>query len=370
MRMLASLLPGLRNLRAPLAAGFLWLTVIWVCVAPQIPENFAATKGLEHDLYRLGSAAGKASIAAALVFGAYILGVIATALSRRFLGRPLDAVRRVAYALKYWSNSFVRWTVRPRPGAGIGSAAHRITSPLTRFFAVGYGEERAGMDAVFDEAYALVIRTLSERMEADETFAPKLLMHMTTPAGLATPAARQIYKQIRVLTDSTPPDQPSGYVDMALQNPTMRRPLFEALISIPNLTMRILVDLSNVPNRIVERHPKAYERYDQTDSEADFRWAAGPPLLALPCALLATYGYPWPLLIPMLLPGLILLIQGAALEVSTRQQMLSVIADEPTASPALTRVRTGTLPWTEEPFRWHRRLLVRRAWSDQPITYA
>jgi hypothetical protein len=37
--MLASLLPGLRDLRAPLAAGYLWLAAGWLYFAPLLPAS-------------------------------------------------------------------------------------------------------------------------------------------------------------------------------------------------------------------------------------------------------------------------------------------------------------------------------------------
>lgn len=37
--MLASLLPGLRDLRTPLAAGYIWLVAVWVALEPRIPNS-------------------------------------------------------------------------------------------------------------------------------------------------------------------------------------------------------------------------------------------------------------------------------------------------------------------------------------------
>ena len=35
--MLASVLPGLRELRVPLSAGFLWLLALWFAIEPTLP---------------------------------------------------------------------------------------------------------------------------------------------------------------------------------------------------------------------------------------------------------------------------------------------------------------------------------------------
>jgi hypothetical protein len=40
---LTSLLPGLRELRAPLSAGVLWLLAIWFLAEPSVPDAEDAT---------------------------------------------------------------------------------------------------------------------------------------------------------------------------------------------------------------------------------------------------------------------------------------------------------------------------------------
>jgi hypothetical protein len=37
LNLLASAIPGLRDLRAPLVAGYLWLVVVWIAVGPSTP---------------------------------------------------------------------------------------------------------------------------------------------------------------------------------------------------------------------------------------------------------------------------------------------------------------------------------------------
>jgi len=53
--MLSNLLPGLRELRAPFAAGVLWLLAIWVRWEPLLPtpEDAKKTPGIANSFYRL-----------------------------------------------------------------------------------------------------------------------------------------------------------------------------------------------------------------------------------------------------------------------------------------------------------------------------
>lgn len=91
--MLASLLPGLRDLRVPLATGFLWLTVIWLLVYPIIPAQEEAV-GLASAVYTIFRALGPAAFLAVVTFIAYIIGIL--------LARPGTIVSRTALGWRGW----------------------------------------------------------------------------------------------------------------------------------------------------------------------------------------------------------------------------------------------------------------------------
>jgi hypothetical protein len=76
--MLASLLPGLRDLRAPLAAGYLWLAAGWLYFAPQLPASVNDAAGVLKDIYRVVDASNSVAVAAGLTFIAYLLGILST----------------------------------------------------------------------------------------------------------------------------------------------------------------------------------------------------------------------------------------------------------------------------------------------------
>jgi hypothetical protein len=81
--MLASLLPGLRDLRAPLAADYLWLAAGWLYFAPQLPASVNDADGVLKDIYRVAGvadASNPVAIAAGLTFIAYLLGILLTGL--------------------------------------------------------------------------------------------------------------------------------------------------------------------------------------------------------------------------------------------------------------------------------------------------
>jgi hypothetical protein len=72
--MLTNLLPGLRDLRAPLSAGYLWLAAGWLYFAPQLPASVENAQGVLKDIYRVVDASEFIAVLTGLSFVAYILG--------------------------------------------------------------------------------------------------------------------------------------------------------------------------------------------------------------------------------------------------------------------------------------------------------
>jgi hypothetical protein len=71
--MLANLLPGLRELRTPLAVGWTWLVVLWVALGSSIPTDRSGI-GLVQSLLDATSFLGKTVVLGVLAFVAYLLG--------------------------------------------------------------------------------------------------------------------------------------------------------------------------------------------------------------------------------------------------------------------------------------------------------
>jgi hypothetical protein len=94
--MLSSLLPGLRELRAPFAAGVLWMLAAWIHWEPFIPTAADAEKmpGLASSFYRLHGVLPDVALGAAAGFIAYLIG----SLSEALLSDRLRALFRVSLA--------------------------------------------------------------------------------------------------------------------------------------------------------------------------------------------------------------------------------------------------------------------------------
>ncbi|WP_190195364.1 hypothetical protein [Streptomyces minutiscleroticus] len=73
--MLANLLPGIREIRAPLASGYIWVISIWIGFFEYIPKGSEA-QGIWKSLYQLSAVVGTAATLAAVSFAAYLIGCL------------------------------------------------------------------------------------------------------------------------------------------------------------------------------------------------------------------------------------------------------------------------------------------------------
>lgn len=77
--MLASVIPGLREIRAPLAAGYLWLLCAWLALSDAFPSEQEAT-GIYAAVFDLRDAVSAVGVAIVLSAAAYLVGAISEGL--------------------------------------------------------------------------------------------------------------------------------------------------------------------------------------------------------------------------------------------------------------------------------------------------
>jgi hypothetical protein len=89
--MLASLLPGLRDVRTPLVVGYLWLVIGWLIWANDLPRRKPPGDGLIARIFELSQLLGLTATLAAVSFLAYVLGALLTVPSdNRYFVRAVD----------------------------------------------------------------------------------------------------------------------------------------------------------------------------------------------------------------------------------------------------------------------------------------
>jgi hypothetical protein len=79
VQFLASALPGFRDLRAPLFAGYLWLVFLWILIKPDIHKR--PTNEVAAAVYDLTKDAGPIWIGLGVGVAAYLIGSVSQALS-------------------------------------------------------------------------------------------------------------------------------------------------------------------------------------------------------------------------------------------------------------------------------------------------
>jgi hypothetical protein len=269
---LTSLLPGLRDLRAPLAAGFLWLAVGWLLWSGDLPSDASETKGLLADIYALADDVGRVGVLSAVVFVAYIVGVLASGRLRGLVVLPITLGRDAVAALlsSHTVARLVNTTMLTRATGWLGININR----------------RVGV--VFDKAYAITLDSLDRRYRDSESFRETVASRL---AHLHDDQVQAICEDLARLRRWRWPIPPGARIDRAqlvseaATNEYARRALLEGLILVPLHASEVMSELGLIPQRIVETMTRTFDRYDQLRSEAEFRQAVGTPLMILPLAL-------------------------------------------------------------------------------------
>jgi hypothetical protein len=246
----ASLLPGVREIRTPLLAGYVWLAAAWIALHSHFHAR--ATPSSVRALVTGGS--GQKLIAAGAVsFAALLLGIaaggcysVASHLIRRFQ-RPVDPVA-----------GFLRWRpIQAAMSTGIGRLETGPTKTglqtlnllaVERVRAIEKTLRRGGHD----------LRELAFSLFLDDTEDDDRDARMADPVrhGLANVSLTNVREAIAAWT-----------------------------------VIRILDERELLARRLVGNDPALFSEFDRLRSEAEFRVGITPPLLTL--ALVASFVWSW-----------------------------------------------------------------------------
>src|SRR3954447_24050591 len=106
MQILANALPGFRDMRAPLTAGYMWLVFAWLLLRPNLDRR--PSSEVAATLFDLGQDAGRIWVAIAVGTVAYLAGSVSLAVSGLLRGpkvvvrRPWTKPRANLDRLRYW----------------------------------------------------------------------------------------------------------------------------------------------------------------------------------------------------------------------------------------------------------------------------
>lgn len=246
--MLASVLPGLRDLRIPLTAGFLWLVVLWLIFYPIIPSRDDA-KDLIAAIYDLIGALGSAVILTVLTFIAYVLGIFVTA----FAG----------WAWKGYMTSSLRYRLsfRRKP---IGT----YEPPR---------EKRRRYNAAYDQAeahaYSVIART------AEEFYLPNEF-YLDVAAGKHVYSGKVVMEMSRHYSRETNAGNP--------ESRDISRQAFAPVTSF--VAQQMMYEIPTVALRALVKNKDLWDGYDRAAAESRFRLTVVVPIPVITFLVLLRLG--------------------------------------------------------------------------------
>ena len=302
--MLASLLPGVREIRTPLVVGYAWLVVLWLAVGYRLPTPDQA-RGVLADIYRIADDAGRLATGSGISVGAYRGGVVAGSLTSSTTDLVGEAFRRTPLA--------------------------RITP------------ERRRRDSVRAWLEQAVVERLSARFLADQTFRTNVLDRARSaharPKQSAVwrgQAVRDMLKLIGVRTRLETEAQSDAGV---------RRELLRMVVNVDRLVDDIESELDRIVFRLRVLNDAMYDEYDRLLSESEFRLAMSTPVLAL-FSVMATRWHPW--WSAGVVVAVMLLYVGAGARTKAGRLLAGALAAASVDDQALTRLDTAPVRFFDD----------------------
>jgi hypothetical protein len=292
--MLASLLPGLRELRAPLAAGYIWLLGLWLTLTA-MPAQPDYSAGIYRQLTDLANWVGKPTVLVASAFVAYLIGVLSN-------------------------------------------------------FVVGFINRGAGPVSVNRILREAVVNKLSRRFLDDPAFQKEIVGYVLQ---LRNEHADRVLQQRMAFAWYMDTDHPDGlrrlpqFLDIPSEQILKNRALEDYticwnLISVVVDTRQIIAaarrDLEYMAPRLIGKEDKIHGEYDRLMAEGTFRTGMFLPMCYL-FGVLAWLASPW-WAVGLILP-LALLYLGAHSRGLASQHLASAIVAERIESPALENIATA-----------------------------
>ncbi|WAZ26962.1 hypothetical protein STRCI_008653 [Streptomyces cinnabarinus] len=299
--MLASLLPGLRDLRTPLAVGYLWLACAWLWFHDTLPRRETA-HGAIADLYDLEGILPAAALLAVLTFFAYFLGSILVMDIAE--ARWLDVVRPKRTA---WEAVADRFRNRLDDQEGMTSTRYMAAADAWRRAAPSRTVKRVTLATGGD---ATSVRSDLKAMARGVDWLEQRQVTFLGDAPLDTPAdgirfsygdetddgVRIVYQclTLRVRHEGSwrcrhwagPPVTGGASVEW----PSSELPVaYDALKDMPTLAIATLCalryELPDLATRLLIERPEIFDRYDRLLAEASIRINICPPMVALVATL-------------------------------------------------------------------------------------
>jgi hypothetical protein len=246
---LASFLPGLREIRTPLAVGYSWLLVGYLVIGHNFPKSGQAT-GVMRDVYDVAHFVTPAGVVVIASVLAYLIGIVVA---------PLATV--TLPALPWWASSRIPW--------------------------------RRNADRVEEALDALITDRLADRVRDEDSFRTEVLRHSV-----------DIGQSNGIIIDR------ERLEELLRKDPEMRRGAVGNSLDTSGLVTEIEQGLPLVAQRMRALDDRAGIEYDRLRAGGEFRAGMAVPLLAFVLTLSARGSLWW--LFALAAPALLLVSSAAA----------------------------------------------------------
>jgi hypothetical protein len=315
---LSNLLPGLRDLRAPLSAGFIWLLALYIAFEPLV-SRVDRTHGIWLTLSNLERTFTAVGAGVALTFGAYLCGAISEAVlgtaSRAFvssLTRGLVGLTHfvVDHAPRRVLSQHLVEESRSRDVVPTALRVHgsfgdiRVAGTTSEYHrtAVG-GAGRLAVGQLADEGVDTLREALAQhQLSLGHIVVNEIVARERTVPGFAVrqvdPQIERALRPVRPLVARTANKIESAVLtDTATKSPEAGRAVLtslrlgssddELVLPIVKSELRgdIVGDLGLVRTQLLGKEPELFAEVDRLRSEADLRVEIIAPLIALAAAL-------------------------------------------------------------------------------------
>jgi hypothetical protein len=314
-----NILPGLRELRAPLAAGYMWLITAWLWLDHfrLIPESRPTGDGWLPRVWGIGVALGAATFLTVLTFVAYLIG--------SFLEIDIDNVNRVAPRLVRRRARYRMINRREVANANTTPTELNRVDHVVDYLVDGSNDylQRAIVDAWFLDGSG---RSVTLRIA--NSFSPQGRDALAEAIG---PPRRS--EQSRA---------GNGAADMLMSN-YYANTLLDYRIDV--ILSNVIDEMPQLASRLLVKNKELYGRYDRFRSEASFRINVSIALLTLLVTATFLADLHWIVKVALTLiefaAAVLLFRQGLLRSISARDVIAQAIAIGEVESTVIKEVAAG-----------------------------
>jgi hypothetical protein len=368
MNLLASAIPGLREIRAPLVAGYIWLLSAWLVVQPKTPITAHVLNGPAGLVVQLAHVVGPVATAAAVSVAAYLVGAVSVALPGALIASATWLLSPVAEPLTLGSLKLSVMPTMQAMEAGVTEPIHEesseeqtdVAEPLDSM-GLSKFEQRSlrpyRRDWLYRKRRALgffLVRLLHPsflfRISRFELLpnVDRLLSGDPTAAGIEfevgrtrTPTSTKGWDQALSQLVARPAVRPPALddtVDLLRERGSdlTRAQMLGVLARLLDLSVQIERELDLPSTLLVGDQPEVYAEADRQRAEAEFRLAVVLPLSALTVVMTVTGGWWW---VFLAVAPFALLLSGEAKRHEARLFVMNSIQSGKTPSPSVRRFR-------------------------------